>query len=440
MEEIVDPKEKFIAPSLFLGFAVIYNALLAILNAHVVHVSQATVIATEGIIVLGAVAYLITKIRYLKHSQPVFLFQLAMLVIFLGVTLLSEYLNIKAFRDIFLISIFSLLGSLITKNNIIKVFSILCALTFIFLLLEAYATDVYANIFNPASYYANTRGLENPSFNNTGVFANSLSFEGRFSLGIFNFSHRLSSIFLEQVSLGNFSIILAIFLSIFWTDLSRRKKILFIATLLFMLPANNSRTAIILCVLILIGHHIFPKLPKYTHILYLPLSLIVVMIFFNIPGCISPNGYPVLVSDDLIGRLGLSACTLRSLELENIFGFSSRWAAPFWDSGYVYFINGQSMFGLLYFWIFCSLLIPPSSSRAIRINHYLAIAIFINMYTSMALFSIKVAGPLWFIVGHIYMQQKSSLWTFTNKKKFTCHKTLNDPVIGCNISAEDTKG
>ncbi len=74
MEQETDPKEKLIAPSLFLGAAVVYNAILAFLNDHVMHVSQGTVVMAEGIIVLGAVAYMATKLKYLRNCQPIFLF------------------------------------------------------------------------------------------------------------------------------------------------------------------------------------------------------------------------------------------------------------------------------------------------------------------------------------------------------------------------------
>ncbi|HRK96854.1 MAG TPA: hypothetical protein PLE43_00085 [Alphaproteobacteria bacterium] len=188
MEQETDPKEKLIAPSLFLGAAVVYNAILAFLNAHVMHVSQGTVVMAEGIIVLGAVAYMATKLKYLRNCQPIFLFQLVMLAIFLGVTLLSEFLNIKAFRDIFLITTFTLLGTLTNEKSMIRLYTVLAAITLAVLLLEAFATETYAMIFNPASYYGATRGLENPDFNDTGIFLNAMSFEGRFTLGIFNIS------------------------------------------------------------------------------------------------------------------------------------------------------------------------------------------------------------------------------------------------------------
>ncbi|HOO50503.1 MAG TPA: hypothetical protein PLK94_04355 [Alphaproteobacteria bacterium] len=407
-EKAQDPFDRLLAPVLFLGAAVIYNAILAMLNAHVMHVSQGTVIVAEGIIVLGAVAYLMTKLSLVRNCPEVLLFQLAMLVIFLGVTLLSEFLNVKAFRDIFLITVFFLLGTMTSRKRIIQVFTILTILTLFFLLMEAYATDAYAGLFNPASYYANTRGLTNPDFNDSGIFVNALSFEGRFTLGILNVSHRLSSLFIEQVSLGNFAIILSVFLSLLWKDMTWRSRVVLVGTIFLILATNNSRTAILLSLLIFIGHIIFPKLPRFTHMIYLPLTLIAVVTWFDIPQCINEStGRPFLLSDDIQGRLGLSACSLRSLTYENLLGFKSDFATPFWDSGFVYFINSESLLGLIVFWLFCSLAIKPATENGIRVNHYLALAIFINMFTSMALFSIKVSGPLWFIAGYVYMQQKN---------------------------------
>ncbi len=411
MEQHTDPREKFIAPSLFLGLAVVYNAILAILNAHVMHVSQGTVVMAEGIIVLGACAYMATKLRFLKNCQPIFLFQLVMLVIFLGVTLLSEYLNVKAFRDIFLITVFTLLGTLTSEKKIIKLFTILAAITLFFLLIEAYATELYAGLFNPASYYGATRGLENPEFNETGIFANALSFEGRFSLGIFDVTHRLSSIFIEQVSLGSFAMTLTMFTSLLWNNLGRKSRILMVVTIFMIVTTNNSRTALALCLIFTAGHFIFPKLPRYSHLFYVPFFIVMVTFIFASTECLTDEGTAFLLSDDISGRLGLAGCTLKSLDLNNLLGFESSMAQPFWDSGYVYFINGQSLLGFIVFWLFTSLLVKPDSDQTRRLNHCLNLIIFLNILTSMSFFSIKVSAPVWFIAGYFYLREK-------NEKKY----------------------
>ncbi|MCB9985990.1 MAG: hypothetical protein H6864_09965 [Micavibrio sp.] len=406
MEQETDPKEKLIAPSLFLGAAVVYNAILAFLNAHVMHVSQGTVVMAEGIIVLGAVAYMATKLKYLRNCQPIFLFQLVMLAIFLGVTLLSEFLNIKAFRDIFLITTFTLLGTLTNEKSMIRLYTVLAAITLAVLLLEAFATETYAMIFNPASYYGATRGLENPDFNDTGIFLNAMSFEGRFTLGIFNISHRLSSIFIEQVSLGNFAIILTMFTSLFWNSMGKKARILLVVTIFMIVTTNNSRTALSLCLLFAAGHFIFPKLPRYSHLFYVPFFILMVTFIFASNECLRADGTAFLVSDDVSGRLGLAGCTLKSLDMSNIFGFESSMAKPFWDSGYVYFINSQSLFGFIIFWLFTSLLVKPDTDQSQRLNHCLNLIIFLNILTSMSFFSIKVSAPVWFIAGYLFMQHQ----------------------------------
>lgn len=394
------------APALFMALGVVYNAILAFLNAHGLYVGQSMVVATEGVIVLGAVGYMLTRMGEVGRCTPVLLFQFVMLALFLWVTILSDFLNVKAFRDIFLVTVFTLLGTLSSRNALVRTYIALTILTFVVLLMEAYATDIYAAIFNPASYYANTRDLANPEFNESGIFVNALSFEGRFSLGgLLNIKHRLSSIFIEQVSLGNFAIILTIFTSVFWSVLGRKARVFMLGTICLILIGNNSRTAFALCSVVLAGHFVFPRLPRYSHFVYLPLSLCLVVFFFHMPECIQ-NGGPFLVSDDLTGRLSLASCTLKRLTIGSLIGAESANSRIFWDSGYVYFINAQSAMGLIVLWLFCSMVIKPTSPDRMRMLHYLAWAIFINMYTSMALFSIKVAAPIWFMVGYIYQQQQ----------------------------------
>ncbi len=401
-----DPRDWFVAPAVFLGAAVLYNALLAFLNAHVMYVSEKTVMVVEGIIVLGGCAYMATKLKFLRNCQPIFLFQITMLIIFCGVTILSEYLNIKAFRDIFLITVFTLLGTLTNQKSIIRLYTIIAAITLAVLFLEAFATETYAMIFNPASYYAATRGLENPDFNDTGIFLNAMSFEGRFSLGIINVSHRISSIFIEQVSLGAFAIVLTMFTSLFWAQLGHKARALMIVTIFMIVATNNSRTALTLCLMFAAGHFIFPKLPRYMHMIYVPAILISLALAYNTSGC--AGGLPILSSDDLKGRLNLAFCTLSYMEPSYIFGAGSEKARTFWDSGYVYLIYGQTIFGFLVLWFFTSLLVKPDKPQTIRLNHYLNLIIFLNILTSMSFFSIKVSAPVWFMVGYFYQAQISS--------------------------------
>ncbi|MDY0029078.1 MAG: hypothetical protein RBR86_03950 [Pseudobdellovibrionaceae bacterium] len=405
--EVKDPFDRFLAPVLFLGAAVLYNAILAFLNAHVMHVSEKTVIMAEGIIVLGACAYMATKLKFLRDCQPIFLFQIAMLVIFCMVTLLSEFLNVKAFRDIFLITVFTLLGTLTNEKSIIRLYTVLAAITLAVLLLEAFATETYAMIFNPASYYGATRGLENPDFNDTGIFLNAMSFEGRFTLGIINVSHRISSIFIEQVSLGNFAIILTMFTSLLWDKLGYKARALLVFTIFMIVATNNSRTALALCLIFSVGHFIFPKLPRFTHVIYLPLIIVILLSMYGYDNC--NENIPVLISDDLKGRLNTAYCSLANMKPSAVAGAESSQSRVFWDSGIAYFIYSQSLLGFLVLYCLVSFLLKPTNKTSILLNHYLSLIIFANLTTSMALFSIKVSAPIWFLCGYIYIKEKQLL-------------------------------
>ncbi len=378
--------------------AVLYNAILSIINAHFFTLNASIVVASEILIVVPCLAYIALRIRELPNLFPPLLFFLVAFLGFIIVSIANETLYVKAVRDVLLIVTFFLMGGLITEKSLITAFKILGWLVLIFMVVENYATEIYAALFKPAFYYANTRGLEEYDYNKLGIFNAALGYETRFSYNVSH--HRLSSIFLEQVSLGNFAILLSIFLVTFWERLKKFDRTFFCILILLTILTTDSRAGTGICVIVLLGFFLFPHLPRYTNLLYVPIILTLSYLFFYDPYTIDYK-----FSDDLPGRIGNTLFFLNGMDMSYLTGGSLEQINTTWDSGYAYTIYALTIFGFLALYLFATLVIRQEKPDEKRFVHSANLFLFITLMVSGAVFSIKVAALLWTMAGFVYYKR-----------------------------------
>lgn len=85
-----------------------------------------------------------------------------------------------------------------------------------------------------------------------------------------------------------------------------------------------------------------------------------------------------------------------------ILGLSVDRVAEFADSGYVYLIYAATIFGVIALWLFVCLFPAGRTAAQRRCAHSLSLFIFLNMMIGgTAVFSMKIAGLLWFVVGYM---------------------------------------
>ena len=386
-------EKNHIFPGIIVLASVIYNAILAYINANITTVAVEFVIASEILIVLLATVYVLANVKLLPNMVPHILFFSAMALLAIVSMIANDHLYIKIIRDMYIVVLFVFLGTLMDKTILIRTFKFLTIITFIVILIEVFYSDLYISLFHPASYYLNTRGI--PVLGESGFFRNTYTSESRFSFNFFA-ENRTSSIFLEQVSLANFSIILMIFITTFWKFLTKKEVGLFVSAILFFILTNDSRTGSALIVAILIGYFIFPKLPKNSHYLVFPV-IISILIFFYDPTINS------LQSDDLKGRFGLTAYKFSELDFKTAFLGQMDKIEITADSGYIYLIYGLTVWGLIIYWLYLSyILTADQKEMAKRLAFGASLFISVNLLTSWAVFTIKVAAPLWIMVGYVF--------------------------------------
>ena len=374
--------------------AVGYNALLAFSNARGLTVGLPVVIVTE-IAVLAAAGLVLLRSGIRTTDTPALLLFGFFLLNAIIVSLASGALFVDMARNAAIIAIFLMIGMRVDETTVRRIFAIVSGLVFVVLLLECVSVATYALLLEPGRYFEQTRGISRFEFDEIGLFANAIGFDDRFS--ILNIvGHRTSSLFLEQVSLANFATILTVFLVSLWGRLSRRARILYPLLIAFILVTNNSRTALAIALAAPLVYFIAPRLPRLIGLAVLPMTLLLALV-------VTWNSPPSR-EDDLVGRLGLTIRTLADLDLAALLGAHATSAADFADSGYTFVIYASSIFGLLLFWAFFSLISASTGATAAQKRASLAMGLylFLNLMVSgTSVFSIKTAALLWFLIGFL---------------------------------------
>ncbi|MBM6593252.1 hypothetical protein [Microvirga pudoricolor] len=386
--------------ALILYAAVLFNFGLAFINANGMAIGRTHVILGELAIVAATFAFCF---RYWSPLMRPWLGVIWMLgVIFLLLSLLRQAVDPKYIRDVLLIPIFIMLGIAACRANIVRIMCGLQAIVLAIMIFEAVAPQAFGNVFNIVSYYVNTRDFKQESFWNAGsnLFMSALRPGERFllpGLGI----HRLSSVFLEPVSLGNWCIVITLFTAAFWRDLPNKARLFLVVSNLMVLVGSDGRLATVNCLIMAITP-LLARLPRYSYFLYLPGIVCSALILVLALG-MEHDG------DTFSGRIAYSMNALSSMDLGALLGYDMRLIGKGADSGIVYFILTQSILGVAAIWAALCFFQPATSHRAVALMHGICFYLALNLMVSFSLFSIKTAAPLWFLYGYVrgrtYLEQ-----------------------------------
>jgi len=382
-----------VMPWLLLWGALFYNAGLAFLNGHGIRLSEFHVALTEIFVLMCAALFLLfrwnklgPKRAFVITSFGVFMF------LFAWVTVTNGILFVRTPREFAIICIFYLVGTQCPPEKMLKAFRLIVIATIAVLLIEGFAVPLYVWLFQPADYFANTRGIEKFALDDSGLFRNSLGFAGRFTFGLFG-TRRLSSLFLEQVSLANFAMVLCIFTVTWWPQMRRGDRLLFAGAVILMILSNSSRTGTALCLLMALGYYICPKLPRSLYGVAMPALLIVAALLFYNPD--QGLGF----EDTMSGRIGHTISLLARMDLADLVTGDLGSVGMTGDSGYAYLVYATTAIGLIYFWIFLWVVLPGDSAMDKRFAFCTLLFICVNLTVGAAILSIKVSAPLWLICG-----------------------------------------
>ena len=393
--------------------SVFYNGVLAIINNMIMPLGFSHVAIVEMLILLMCVIYIMTR-GIFSQDLPVLIFLGFNVLVAAYVMVANGAVFVEYLRSMVIISIFSMMGTWANRRTIILTFRVACIVVLAVLLIEIVDTKLYENIFNPASYFENTRGLEQISFGGSKLFQNAQKIPGRFTFGISD--HRTSSVFLEQVSLANFSGVLIVYLMAMFTELRKWERVLFIFAIVAIVTTNDSRTMLIFSALCLLGYFIFPKLNTSLTALVMPAIIIAgILVFFL---------FPDASGDTINGRVVLTIKTLEKISFNSLMGLDVAIVAGLADSGYAYVVNAGTIFGLVVLWLFISFYPAGRTAPQRRAAYSLSIFFFMNMMIGgNAVFSIKVAALMWFLIGYMKVSEVGKFGEFQPDNGY-----ITDPV------------
>lgn len=394
-----------ILPMLLVVAATLFNAGLALVNANVTAMSGNTVILCEVLIVIASHLYI------MRHFQArmVNWYFLALGIAILAVLRISvtENVDAKYFRDIFLIVTFILLGMTSNDRRAIQAMAILQVAVIAGILYEATCVECFGSMFAVKDFYMNTRGIGEEEFTNlsSDLYVSATRPEARF-LPFFDL-HRLSSVFLEPVSLGNFMVATLCMTLAYWSRLGIALKALFVSSLVLMLFASDGRLAAlasIAIIIISIGHRLMPRHAALLFVLGVTALAITATWAFGWQSGV----------DDLDGRIAYTAELFSKLTLIDYAGLSDLHLAESVDAGVVYLILTQSLLGLIALWTAITL-----SAREERLDQKiykngLLLYLSLTMMVSYSFLSIKTAAPVWFVFGVLLNAAPESVASLRN--------------------------
>ncbi|MEY2925977.1 MAG: hypothetical protein RL367_454 [Pseudomonadota bacterium] len=369
-----------------------YNGVLAFINGNIMSLGYPVVVITELMILMAGLAVVAAR-GLVRSDLPNLIMIYAVLILAIIVSMVNDVIFLDSIRNFCIVAIFGMIGWRANQDFVCRLFFFASLAVLFFLVIELASTPAYVGLFQPARYLENTRGLSQFELNDTGLFANALGYESRFSFGIFN-TPRTSSLFVEQVSLANYSAVLSLFMVSMWQALRPGHRALHIILIALIVLSNNTRTSSALAMICVAGYFIYPRLPRFSNLGLVPLLLCVALgVFF---------GHGPQTGDDLVGRLSISMHDLVAMDIRTVFGGSVVNARHLFDSGYAYVIASTTLAGLAGFWLYVTLIVPQDSAPQKRCAWALNVYIFCWLLIGgTAIFSIKIAALLWLLVGHM---------------------------------------
>jgi len=259
--------------------AVVFNAGLAFVNAHLVALPPLAVIGCELLIVAAAHVLALANYRGQMTVWYVLIGVFALITVYRSLALGSG--DPKFFRDVLLIPTFVILGLAFERRHLTALVVLLHATVLAVLVLEAVNTPLYSDLFKIQDYYINTRGYEVQNFWNktSDLYVSAIRPDSR----MFSFIdlHRLSSIFMEPVSLGNYCIVITAFVCAQFGRLGRLTRWFLIVGNVVAIVGCDGRLAAVASAMIVAASLIAPRLPRNSAVLYLPIALLVAFAAVN---------------------------------------------------------------------------------------------------------------------------------------------------------------
>lgn len=373
--------------------ATLFNAVLCFISTVVgIHFSSLTVVLCEMLILITGL-YLVRS----RISEVFIRVVTVMVTMLIAMKFINSGLDLKLLHDLSIPYIFYLLGTLATPRQGNRLLWGIVAIVIALGIFEMSMPVQFGKLFNAWAYYVD-KGVLTTTVN----YGNSTSFisgvrGGQQARSLFPSllgPQRASSVFLEPVSMGNFSVI------VFAWCLSFRQKAPWKTTVLIVGAAicailSDLRFAFV-CWSLMLLLRCSPLYRSRFLLFCLPLGAMLALLTVGSLHQL-PDIPPYIMSDDFPGRLLFSGRLLNYWGWPQWFGFapSQIYTA---DTGYAYTINNLGLplaLGLL--GLFAAKI--PATLEAASMKAMITVYMAASLCIGANMFTIKTAALMWFLYG-----------------------------------------
>ena len=359
------------------------NLILCFVNTKVTGIHPSWVMAGEGLMIMAA--GLAALDRRLGVYLMVGVFASYMVFLFA----MRQEVDPKPLRDILIPLFFYFAGTRIADPRLGDRMVVLSlAIVLFFGLFEYLFTDLYLQFFNVLGYYI-ARGTVTAADNfgsTSGFFGSGVRPEPRTLLSFLG-QHRVSSVFLEPVSAGNFGAIVFCW-AFFRKEIPARWFV--IAGAMAVIVLADARFGFATCVLMVLLSPVFRLIPRLMW-LAAPFLLLSVLAAYGLLS--GTDGGP----NDLAGRFQVTASLLAKLTPQIVFGMQTTDSFTA-DSGLAYTLTQFGLGGFVFLW-WAVVYAPVKTARAWQFHAGILVYIILLLLISNSLYSIKTAALLWFLLG-----------------------------------------
>jgi len=363
--------------------AMVFNFALAFVNTRVMGISESHVMLVE-IVLLGTGLVLAVDRRVDLYVVLALFFAYMALIM-----ALRPELDLKALRDGLIPICFYFLGRGMRDIRSVDRLVLLCAGIVIAIgAFEYFLLDTFVSFVNINDYYV-ARGTISPGDNfheDSALFISGIRPEGR---NFFPFlgEHRVSSVFLEPVSTGNFGAFLAMW-ALFRKDMAGRWALFAAAGIVIVMADARFGMFVTLAVAsVVLVYRVVPRVIWWCVPVMIALALVLYGMWTS----------QLSWQDNLGGRWFHAARLFLKLDLPAVFGVSS-YGGFLADNGYAATLHQFGLIGVLGLWT-AFIFVPVRSWDAWRFRALVVTYICLLMIVSNSLYSIKTAALLWLCVG-----------------------------------------
>jgi putative polymerase len=369
--------------------ALLFNMALCFVNTHFAPVGVREVIVAEIIIIAYALA-----IDLRRMPLSIAIAGTLLVAYLMTLATFGQKIDPKLLRDLAIPFVFFVLGySSATPNQARQTLLLAGLITIVVGVIEWTLTATYLSYFDVNSYYVAKGALSasKEAADESSLFISGMRPEeqgGRFLLPFLG-DHRVSSIFLEPISMGFFGVISFLSGLTFFTRHRASSVVMCLIGIVIVIFSDSRFGAVTLVALTIM--RLIPILREERVLFFAPFAVIVALMIFGTVMEVRP------LTNSFVDRLQISGRLLANLEIVQWLGFQETSRATM-DSGYAYIIPKLGLVGILGTWILF-LLIPAATKEAQIFKAGVAIYICLSLTIGQGFFSIKTAALLWFAMG-----------------------------------------